>query len=263
MHDLHPEFVPAQIIEKSTALLLSTYLFRDMSSPITDATIKAAELAKAYNVPIVCAMGTKSLVKNMNGYLKEFLKKYVTVVAMNADESEALTYQSDALLAAQECLDIVDLILITVGSKGLYLGGYCNREYLRKTDHQLHTKSIVEYNKYEYSRPMRRRDCKDPVKIYTHFNPYMGGPLKVSNTNGAGDAALSAILHDMAANNFHKNLVTNSPKHRAPFLTYSSLAQIGKYANRVSYEVISQKSPRLIKGLPEREDNLTEEFWSN
>ena len=28
----------------------------------------------------------------------------------------------------------------------------------------------------------------------------MGGPEKIMNTNGAGDAALSALLHDITAN---------------------------------------------------------------
>lgn len=38
-------------------------------------------------------------------------------------------------------------------------------------------------------------------------------------------------------------------------LTYSSLAQVCKYANRVSYQVLNQHSPRLTRGLPEREDS--------
>jgi inosine kinase len=44
-------------------------------------------------------------------------------------------------------------------------------------------------------------------------------------------------------------------------LTYSSLSQLAKYANRVSYEVIVQKSPRLIHGLPEKETALEEAYW--
>lgn len=44
-------------------------------------------------------------------------------------------------------------------------------------------------------------------------------------------------------------------------LTYSSLSQICKYANRVSYEVLTQHSPRLSRALPEREDSLEEAYW--
>ena len=109
---------------------------------------------------------------------------------------------------------------------------------------------------------MRKRDCKMPLKIYTHINPFNGGPLTIKNTNGAGDAALAALLHDISANDHHKSQIPNSPKHDATYLTYSSISQISKYANRVSFEVLSQSSPRLYKGLPEREDSLEDGYWS-
>ncbi|SQC42801.1 inosine-guanosine kinase [Klebsiella pneumoniae] len=81
------------------------------------------------------------------------------------------------------------------------------------------------------------------------------------NTNGAGDGALAALLHDITANNYHRNNVPNSSKHKCKWLTYSSLAQVCKYANRVSYQVLNQHSPRLTRGLPEREDSLEEAYW--
>ncbi len=65
----------------------------------------------------------------------------------------------------------------------------------------------------------------------------MGGPKNVTNTNGAGDAALAAVIHDIAANQYHQKVQPTSPKHEIKFLTYSSIHQISKYANRVSYEV--------------------------
>lgn len=75
------------------------------------------------------------------------------------------------------------------------------------------------------------------------------------NTNGAGDGALAALLHDITANSYHRSNVPNSSKHKFTRLTYSSLAQVCKYANRVSYQVLNQHSPRLTRGLPEREDS--------
>ena len=84
----------------------------------------------------------------------------------------------------------------------------------------------------------------------------------IKNTNGAGDAALAAVLHDLAANLYHRTKVPNSPKHTGDFLTYSSISQISKYANRVSFEVLSQNSPRLLRGLPEKEDGLEEAYWA-
>lgn len=108
---------------------------------------------------------------------------------------------------------------------------------------------------------MRKSDCVKPLRVYSHIAPYLGGPVEIKNTNGAGDAALSALLHDMSANGFHKANVPNSSKHQAEFLSYSSFSQICRYSNRVSYEVLTQHAPRLSRGLPEREDCLKEDYW--
>jgi len=89
----------------------------------------------------------------------------------------------------------------------------------------------------------------------------MGGPGIIKNTNGAGDAALSAILHDISANTYHRQMSPNSPKHQSKFLTYSSIHQVSKYSNRASFEVLKQNSPRLIKGLPSREESLEDAYW--
>ncbi|MBF0315063.1 MAG: inosine/guanosine kinase [Oligoflexia bacterium] len=261
MNDLYPEYVNESIIENSALLLISAYLLRDETTPMFAATMKAAEIARSKKIPIVLSLGTASLIRDKHDFFMDFIKNYVNVLAMNDSEAQALTGRSDALLAAEVCLDMVDLALITVGPHGLYLCGHVDKQYARETKDQLHTKSIINYNRYEYSRGMLKHDCVDPVKIFTHINPYMGGPGQVANTNGAGDAALAALLHDISSNCYHKLMVPNSPKHAANFLTYSSLAQISKYANRVSYEVLEQNSPRLIKGLPEKEDSLEESYW--
>jgi inosine kinase len=262
MNDLSPDYLPVDIIENASALLISAYVFRDPNSLIAKSALKAAQIAKKSRVPVVFTLGTSALVKDMRDFFIHFIKDYVTVAAMNNAEAYELTHIEDPLLATECLLDSADVVLITVGAKGLYLGGVVDQSVARITNEALHTKSIVEYNKYEYSRPMRRSDCKNPIKTYSHINPFMGGPQIIKNTNGAGDAALAALLHDMSANMYHQNKVPNSPKHVASFLTYSSLSQISKYANRVSFEVLSQNSPRLSKGLPEREDSLEEAYWA-
>ena len=136
-----------------------------------------------------------------------------------------------------------------------------DERFARRTTHKLRTKSIAEYNKYEFSRPMRKSDCAKPIKIYSHINPFMGGPKVIKNTNGAGDGALAALLHDLSARKYHQTKVPNSSKNLINSLTYSSLSQISKYANRVSFEVLAQNSPRLMRALPEKEDNLQEAYW--
>lgn len=261
MDELDEEFIPNDLIANAALLLISAYSLRDENSKIAKATMRACEIAMSSDIPVVMSLGTSSLVCEKREYFRDFMKKYVSVVAMNQEEAKCLTDIEDPLKSCEEVLDYVDMALLTVGKSGLYLASYVCKKHARKTNEPLHTKSIVEYNKYEYSRAMRKQDCQEPVKIYTHINPFMGGPMAIKNTNGAGDAALSAVLHDMAANFFHKESIPNSPKHNANFLTYSSLSQISKYANRVSFEVLMQNSPRLTKGLPEKEDSLEEAYW--
>jgi inosine kinase len=262
MNDLSPEYLPVEVIERSAALLISAYTFRDEKSPIFKSTHRAVEIAKNANVPVVLSLGTSGLVEEKKDFLKDFIPKYVSVLAMNESEALTLTGISDPLLAAEAALDMVDMVLLTVGARGLYIGALTDTDQARLTKEPLHTKSLVEYNKYEYSRAQRRSDIKEPMKVYTHINPFRGGPMMIKNTNGAGDAALAAVLHDLSANVYHRNKVPNSPKHVTEFLTYSSISQISKYANRVSFEVLSQNSPRLLRGLPEREDGLEEAYWA-
>ena len=261
MNDLAPEYIPSDVIEKATALLISAYILRDEGAPIFASTVKACELARAARVPVVMTLGTASLIDSKRDFFRGFVQKYVTCVAMNDQEALALTGITDPLLAAQNALELADLVLLTVGPNGLYLGGYVDEQFARKTSYELHTKSIVDYNMYEFSRPMRKADCEKPVKIYTHINPFLGGPRVIRNTNGAGDGALAALLHDMGARKYHQTKVPKSPKNLIDTLTYSSLSQMAKYANRVSYEVLAQNSPRLMRGLPEKEDSLQEAYW--
>jgi inosine kinase len=262
MNDLSSEYLPIEIIEKSAALLVSAYTFRDESAPLARSTFRAVEIAKAANVPVVLSLGTSGLVQEKREKLLEFIPKYVSVIAMNEAEALSLTGISDPLLAAEKVLDLCDMVLLTVGARGLYIGALTDADQARATKESLHTKSIVEYNKFEYSRGMMRSECINPIKVYTHINPFRGGPISIKNTNGAGDAALAAVLHDLSANLYHRQKVPKSPKHVARFLTYSSISQISKYANRVSFEVLSQNSPRLLRGLPEREDGLEEAYWA-
>lgn len=206
-------------------------------------------------------LGTKFVIAENPQWWQQFLKDHVSILAMNEDEAEALTGESDPLLASDKALDWVDLVLCTAGPIGLYMAGFTEDEAKRKTQHPLLPGAIAEFNQYEFSRAMRHKDCQNPLRVYSHIAPYMGGPEKIMNTNGAGDGALAALLHDITANSYHRSNVPNSSKHKFTWLTYSSLAQVCKYANRVSYQVLNQHSPRLTRGLPEREDSLEESYW--
>ncbi|ORT50086.1 guanosine kinase [Vibrio sp. qd031] len=262
MNQLNSSSIPESIFKKAAALVITSYLVRCQDGdPMPKATMQAIEYAKKYDVPVVLTLGTKYVIEGDVEFWQAFLSEHVTVVAMNEEEGLALTGESDPLLAADKALEWVDLVLCTAGPIGLFMAGYTDNSVKRETSLPLLPGTIPEFNLYEFSRPATKQQCSDPIKVYSHIAPYMGGPEKIKNTNGAGDAALSALLHDLAANRYHKQNVPNSSKHQREFLTYSSFSQVCKYANRASFEVLAQHSPRLSKGLPEREDSLEEAYW--
>ncbi|AJR07910.1 inosine/guanosine kinase [Photobacterium gaetbulicola] len=262
MNQLEPSSIPEDVFKRASALVLTAYLVRCKDGdPMPAATMKAIEYAKKHDVPVVLTLGTKFVIEDDPQWWRDFLRDHVTVVAMNEDEAEALTGESDPLMASEKTLEWVDLVLCTAGPVGLYTAGYTEDEAKRETSLPLLPGEIPEFNRYEFSRPMLKTECQNPIKVYSHIAPYMGGPERIKNTNGAGDGALSALLHDMSANRYHKENVPKSSKHQFDFLTYSSFSQICLYSNRVSYEVLAQHSPRLSRGLPEREDSLEEAYW--
>ncbi|CUB04381.1 inosine/guanosine kinase [Marinomonas fungiae] len=262
MDDIEPSSVNEELIANAAAFVTCAYPLRHADKPIKATLMKCLELTKQYNVPVIITLGTQHLVEEFRDEIQLIIEKYASVVAMNEQEAEALTGEPKALLAAEKTLEWCDMVLLTAGAEGLYLCGYCDDQYKRATTHSIKSQDITNFNQWEFSRPQHKQDCEAPIKVYSHIDPYLGGPERICNTNGAGDGALSALLHDIAANYYHLQQLPHSSKHTAKHLSYSSFAQICKYANRVSYEVLSQHSPRLSKGLPEQEDSLEQAYWA-
>ncbi|MBK7072916.1 MAG: inosine/guanosine kinase [Myxococcales bacterium] len=264
MNALAPASVPAAVFDDASALVISAYLMRcQPDDPMPAATLRAVGLARARGVPVVLTLGTRFVIAERPEFWRGFIRDHVDVVAMNEEEAEALTGVADPLLACERALDLTELVLCTAGPTGLYLAGHTDDEVKRETRYPLLPGAIPEFNRYEFSRPMRRAACATPIKVFAHIAPYHGGPARITSTNGAGDAALAALLHDMAANRYHHARVPGSSKHVRPFLTYSSMSQVCRYANRVSFEVLAQAAPRLTRGLPEREEGKDDEaYWA-
>ena len=262
MDQLSPDFIDKDVVQGASALVLTAYLMRASDGDqMTEAALKAIEYAKQAKVPVVLTLGTRFLIESDPQWWCDFIKNNVDILAMNEEEGEALTGFNDPLSASEAALELCDLVLTTAGPLGLFMAGYAEDSLKRETNHPLLPGIIPEFNRYEFSRPMLKEHCVTPLKVYAHIPPFMGGPEVIRNTNGAGDAALAALLHDLASNDFHKINVPGSSKHVNQGLCYSSFSQICKYANRVAYEVLAQHSPRLSHGLPEREDSLEEAYW--
>lgn len=245
--DYPADAVPEHVVRGASVALLSLYGLRPRTRPIAEASLRVMAIAREAGVPVAFGLGTANLVRELRDVVREVLAEYVTVAAMNHHEARALTGHDDVLLAAEELLELVDIAIITEGQRGLTIGGWTDHSVKRETDDAIRSKSIPEYNRWEYSRLMHRADCDAPLKVYSHTHPYQGGPAQLINTNGAGDAALAALLHDISANRYHREAVPNSSKHDAhvPFLTYSSLSRNAQYGNRVAYEVLCANTPRL------------------
>lgn len=263
MNQLAPSSIPREVFNGASALVLTAYLLRGKEGdPLPEATLRAIGYAREAGVPVVLTLGTRFVIEERPRFWQRFIADHVNVVAMNEDEAAALTGHSDPLLACQRSLDWCDLVLCTAGPLGLYMAGYADEAAKRETRHPLLPGAIPEFNRYEFSRPARRSQCDNPLQVFSFIAPYMGGPARIKNTNGAGDGALAAVLHDMAANRYHRANLPTSAKHSRDHLTYSSFAQLCKYANRVAYEVLAQQAPRLSRGLPEHEDSLEEVYWA-
>jgi inosine kinase len=255
-NDYPPEAVPERLVRSACAVLTTLYCLRRPEWPVARAALRLMEIAAEAGVPLALGMGTASLVREMKDTVIDLLRRFVTIAAMNHEEARALTGEDDVLRACRAALQWVDAVIVTEGPQGMTMGGWVDEEYRRETDQEIRSKSIAEYNRYEYSRLMRRRDCRRPQAVFTHIHPYRGGPDRLANTNGAGDAALAAVLHDVAANRYHRTLLPHSDKHQAPaeFLTYSSLSRNAQYGNRVAYEVLRGHSPRLESPVGSDED---------
>lgn len=245
---LYPaEALPIDVVQGAAIALASLYPLANASRPIAAATIRFLELARSAGVPVAFGLGTAGLVRRMRRELIEILEAFVSIASLNLHEAEALTGESDALLAGRRLLDWVDVALVTEGAHGLTLAGYTDAPVARETRDGLRSAGIADYNRLEFSRLVRRADCSEPLQVFSHVDPYQGGPDHLANTSGAGDAALAALLHDVAANGYHRESVPGSDKHAGSvrYLTYSSASRNAQYANRVAYEVLRNRSPRL------------------
>ncbi|MGB0895231.1 MAG: inosine/guanosine kinase, partial [Parashewanella sp.] len=179
MDKLTPEYINKEVVQNSSALVITAYLMRAAEGDgMTSAAMKAIEYAKEADVPVVLTLGTRFLIDENPTWWQAFIRDNVTVLAMNEDEGEALTGFSDPLLASDAALEWCDMVLTTAGPLGLYTAGYTEESKKRETSHTLLPGAIPEFNRFEFSRPKRKADCDEPLKVFAHISPYMGGPEK-------------------------------------------------------------------------------------
>jgi len=130
-------------------------------------------------VPTVLTLGTKHLVEEHREELLELIKNYVNVLAMNELEAEALTGLADPLLAAEAMLEYVDIVFTHSRPLMACISAVIlTTSFKRETLTRLSPVVWADFNRWEFSRPMLREACKQPIKVFSHIDPYMGGPEK-------------------------------------------------------------------------------------
>ncbi|OGR11080.1 MAG: inosine/guanosine kinase, partial [Deltaproteobacteria bacterium RIFOXYB2_FULL_66_7] len=159
MDDYPAGALPEDLVARAQALVLTAYLLRNPKAPIYEATLRAIAVANQNGVPVILALGTVSLVREKKDALIELIRRSVNIIAGNFGELGELTGVQDPLLAGQAALDLADLVLMTHDKQGLYLCAHVDESLARETADQIHSKSIPEYNRYEYSRAMLRSRC--------------------------------------------------------------------------------------------------------
>lgn len=89
MNKLRAESIPEEVIAGASALVLTSYLVRcKPGEPMPEATMKAIEYAKKYDVPVVLTLGTKFVIADNPEWWQAFLKEHVSILAMNEEEAK-------------------------------------------------------------------------------------------------------------------------------------------------------------------------------
>ncbi|HAK94956.1 MAG TPA: hypothetical protein DCM87_08120 [Planctomycetes bacterium] len=91
---------------------------------------------------------------------------------------------------------------------------------------------------------MLRRSCTHPEKASFHCDPLPCDPTDLVNTNGAGDAALAAVVHELVAARLEGDDPWRAGAERA-CVTRSTFAEIAQYASRVAHEIVRRPQARL------------------
>jgi inosine kinase len=191
MNKLRPESIPEAVIAGASALVLTSYLVRcKPGEPMPDATMKAIEYAKKHDVPVVLTLGTKYVIADNPAWWQQFLQEHVSILAMNEEEGEALTGFADPLSADK--------------SAGLGRPGAVHRRRAciwRASEEEAKRKPSIRCCRGR-SRSLTSLNsaarCATRIALIRcvsiHIAPYMGGPEKIMNTNGAGDGALARCM---------------------------------------------------------------------
>ncbi len=117
---LHPDNVDETIIQDAKAVYVEGYLWT--GDETRDAGLHMAKAAKKAGVPVAFTLSDAFVVNTYRESLIDFIQWDVDILFCNEVEAKAMTGETDSRKAFDKLLAWVDVLFLTLGSKGALAG---------------------------------------------------------------------------------------------------------------------------------------------
>ena len=117
---LHPENIDETIVKNSRGVYVEGYLWT--GDETREAGMHMARIAKKQGISVSFTLSDAFVVNSFKESLTEFIQGYVDILFCNEVEAQAMTGESDSLMAFKKLQGMVDSVFLTLGSKGSLVG---------------------------------------------------------------------------------------------------------------------------------------------
>ena len=117
---LHPENVDETIVKNSRGVYVEGYLWT--GDETREAGMHMARIAKKQGIPVSFTLSDAFVVNSFKESLTEFIQWHVDILFCNEVEAQAMTGESDSLMAFKKLQGMVDTVFLTLGAKGSLVG---------------------------------------------------------------------------------------------------------------------------------------------
>jgi sugar/nucleoside kinase (ribokinase family) len=117
---LHPDNVDETIIQNAKAVYVEGYLWT--GDETREAGLHMAKVAKKEGIPVAFTLSDAFVVNTFKDSLVDFIQSDVDILFCNEVEAKAMTGETDSRKAFDKLLIYVDILFLTLGSKGSIAG---------------------------------------------------------------------------------------------------------------------------------------------